>query len=327
MFAAFLDLLVRYQLILVGVALVAGLASPEFFLSLNSWNGVFLQIIMFATGLRLDLGEFIREVKDWRTLLLANGMMMVLLPFLVSIPLSFFAPEWVLPFVLAAAMPTGLTAPAVVTILGGRTSLAVLISTSTSILAPLLVPLVLRTMASQTVTVDIIDMMLNIAWVVIFPLALSAVIQWRGGKQRIQKFDIPIRLANLAAFALVIVSVTASSAISAVGSQSNIFFSLGVDGLIIILLMLVFWLGMSWLASAMLAWRNTTDRVTVAFCLIYTNTTLGIWIADRFFHETNMAPKLIAIFIATTIILPIFKLFLPKDKRNIIGNMHAVEQL
>ena len=91
--------------------------------------------------------------------------------------------------------------------------------------------------------------------------------------------------------------------------------------------MIVFWLGISWLASAMLAWRNQTDRVTVAFCLIYTNTTLGIWIADRFFRETNMAPKLIAIFIATTIILPLFKFFLPKEKRLLAGNVHRVEQL
>lgn len=328
MIRTLLDLLIRYQLVLVGVALVVGLTSPNIFLSLNDWNGTFLQIIMFATGLRLNLGEFIREVKDWRTLVLANGMMMVGLPFLVSIPLAFFAPEWMLPFVLAAAMPTGLTAPAVVTILGGRTSLAVLISTSTSLLSPLLIPLVLRVLASENVQVNMADMMLNIAWVVIFPLILSAVIQWRGGAKHIQRFDTPIRLANLAAFVLVIVSVAAASAAGTTKeSGTNILWSLGVDGLIIVTLMLVFWFGAAWLAAAMLAWRSAVDRMTVAFCLVYMNTTLGIWIADRFFRETNIAPKLIVIFIATTLILPLFKLLIPKEKRALMGNVHTIEQL
>lgn len=330
MFSRILDLLARYQLAIILAALVAGLVWPSVFLPLNTWNGFFLQVIMFATGLRLDLKEFMAQARDWRTLVLANSMMLVILPFLVAIPLAFFAPEWTLPFVLAAAMPTGLTAPAVVTILGGRTSLAILISVSTSLLSPFVVPLVLRVMAGQTVAVDILAMMANIAWVVIVPLALSALVQWQAGRKRVERFADPIRLANLAAFALVIASVAASSAVptdaqTVTGAGAG-FLGIGTDGVIIVILMTVFWLGIAWLASAMLAWRDKVDRMTVAFCLIYMNTTLGVWIADKFFHETGIAPKLVAIFIATTIILPIFKSFMSKEKKKTFKKVYAVEQ-
>ncbi len=320
-----LDLLSRYQLGLVLLALVAGLAFPTIFLPLNPWNGFFLQVIMFATGLRLNFNEFKKEAGDWRTLVLANGMMLVGLPFLVAIPLTVFAPDWILPFVLAAAMPTGLTAPTVVTILGGRTSLAVLISVSTSVLAPVMVPLVLRVMAGHTVSINTGAMMLNIAWVVIVPLILSAVAQRFLGKKRVKKADDAIRFVNLAAFALVIASVAASS-VGVGGGTENGFIAIGVDGLIIVILMTVFWLGIAWLASAMLAWRNPVDRMTVAFCIVYMNTTLAVWLADNYFHTQGIAPKMVAIFVATTLILPIFKLFVPHEHRHKYRKIYAVEQ-
>ncbi|MEN9558773.1 MAG: hypothetical protein RL141_1142 [Candidatus Parcubacteria bacterium] len=329
MFSKVLDLLARYQLVLVGVALVLGLTKPEFFLPFSPWNSLLLQIIMFATGLRLNLTEFVHEAEDWRTLLLGNAMMLVGIPILVAIPLTLFAPEWILPFVIAAAMPTGLTAPAVVSILGGRTSLAILMSISTSLLSPFLVPVVIKILAGASVSVNTMEMMTNIAWVVIAPLALAAFIHWRMTQKQLRKIDAPLRLVNLVAFALVIASVTAGgTAVSSGNAGSQTFFGMGFDGIIIVLLMTIFWLGVAWLASAMLAWRKPADRVTLAFCLVYMNTTLAVWVADRFFHETNIAPKLVAIFIATTLILPVFKFFMPKERRGKIrGNVHAVEQV
>ena len=324
-----LDFLSRYQLALVLMALVGGLMVPWLFLPLNPFNSLLLQLIMLATGLRLNLQEFVHEAGDWRLLVLANGTMLVGLPFLVAIPLATFAPEWTLPFVLAAAMPTGLTAPAVVTILGGRTSLAVLISVSTSLLSPIMIPLVLRVMAGKNIEIDTFGMMLNIAWVVIFPLALAVLMQWKLGKKKIERHASAIRFLSLLAFVLVIASVSASSVATSTagGDLQNGFLAIGTDGLIIVLLMTAFWAGIAWLASAMLTWRNTIDRMTVAFCLVYLNTTLSVWIADKFFHETNIAPKMVAIFIATTLVLPIFKFFIPHDRRKGYKKIYTVEQV
>jgi bile acid:Na+ symporter, BASS family len=325
MFTKWIDLISRYQLVLIFIALIAGLAWPQVFLPLNPLNATFLQIIMFASGLRLDFAEFLREAKDWKTLLLANSMMLVGLPLLVAIPLSIFAPSWTLPFVLAAAMPTGLTAPAVVTILGGRTSLALLISVSTSLLSPITVPLVLRYMLGTSVQLNTVDMMWNIASVVVGPIILASLIQWKIKRKRIERYADHIRLVNLAAFALVIASVSASSAKGSDGA--NGFVSIGVDGLIVVILMTVFWMGIAWLASSILSWRNAVDRMTVAFCLVYMNTTLGVWIADKFFHSEDIAPKIVAVFVATTIILPVFKFFIPHEHRHKFKHIYKIEQV
>jgi BASS family bile acid:Na+ symporter len=322
-----IDIISKYQLAFVLVALLAGFVIPGAFRPLNPYNSAFLMIIMFATGLRISFSTYLKELRDWRTLLLAVSMMMIILPFLVTIPLKLFAPEWVLPFVIAAAMPTGLTAPAVISILGGRTSLALLISVSTSVIAPIAVPLMLRVLLGESVAINTVGMMSQIALVVLVPLALAGLIQWRAGEKRVKKFEVPLRLLNLAAFVLVIASVTAGSADDAsVGTAQNLY-GVGVDGIIITILMTVFWFGISWLAAAILAWRDRIDQLTVAFCLIYMNTTLGVWIADKFFPDTGIAPKLVAIFVATTIILPVFKVMMPKEKRGLFRRVYAVEQL
>lgn len=327
MMTKIIDVISRYQLALVLLALVAGFVIPGFLRPLNPYNSFFLMVIMFATGLRINYKVYMEEMKDWRTLLLAVSMMMIILPFLVTIPLKLFAPEWVLPFVIAAAMPTGLTAPAVMAIMGGRTSLALLISVTTSVVAPITVPLMLRVLLGESVAINTVSMMSQIALVVIVPLILAGLIQWKAGEKRVKEMEIPLRLLNLLAFVLVIASVSAGSADDAtVGTPQNLY-GVGVDGLIITILMTVFWFGISWLAAVLLAWRSRVDQLTVAFCLIYMNTTLGVWIADKFFAETGIAPKLVAIFVATTIILPIFKIFIPKEKKSLFKRVYAVEQI
>lgn len=320
-----IDFISRYQLGLVLLALIAGFVFPSVFLPLNPLNSFFLMVIMFATGIRLDYEAFLEQVKDWRTLVLAVAMMLVIMPFLVTIPLKFFAPEWILPFILAAAMPTGLTAPAVMTIMGGRTSLALLISVSTSVVSPFVVPVMLKVLLGETVAIDTLSMMLNIAMVVILPLAVAGLIKWKMKKRHLQKADTAIRMANLAAFALVIASVTAGSAATNLGPEGKLL-GIGGDGIIIVLLMIVFWFGIAWLAASMLTWRDKMDRLTIIFCLMYMNTTLGVWLADRFFRETGIAPKLVAIFVATTMMLPLFKLYIPSGKRKGYHRVYAVEQ-
>jgi BASS family bile acid:Na+ symporter len=313
MFKTIVALLARYQIGIIIAMLALGMFFPSFFKPLNSLNSTFLQIIMFGTGLRLDFGEVFRQLKDWRTLLLANGMMMIGIPLLISIPLTLFAPEWLLPFIIAASMPTGLTAPVIVSFLGGRTSLALLMSVSTSIVAPVTIPLVLKLLAGHAVSVNVLSMMWEIASVIVIPLALAGFIQSKAGKKNIEKQDAAITLANVSAFGLVVASIASASFTKGSGSA----YSITIDGLIIAFLMMVFWFGIAWLSTTVLTWRDKKDRLTIAFCLIYMSYALAIWVADEFFRETMIAPRLVAIVILVFALFPVFKYLFPKEARRI----------
>ncbi len=310
MFKTIVAFLARYQLGIIIAMLSLGMFFPSFFEPLNPLNSTFLQIIMFGTGLRLNFKEVIGQLKDWKTLTLANGMMMVGIPVLISIPLAVFAPEWMLPFIIASAMPTGLTAPIIISFLGGRTSLALLMSVSTSIVAPLTIPLVLKLLAGHAVSVNVIPMMWEITSVIVIPLALAGYIQSKVGMKKIKRQNAAISLANVSAFGLVVASIASAS--FAKGTSGGAY-SITVDGLIIAFLMMVFWFGIAWLSTTVLTWRDKRDRLTIAFCLIYMSYALAIWVADEFFRETQIAPRLVAIVILVFALFPVFKALFPKE--------------
>ncbi len=319
-----LDVLTRYQIALILAMLALGFVFPYAFKIFNPYNTLFLQIIMLATGLRLDYNELFREMKDWKTIVFTNAMKLALIPLVVYIPLAMFAPQWSLPFIIAGAMPTGLTAPPLVAILGGQTSLALVAAASTSALAPFTIPIVLKFLIGHDVQMDTIGMMWQIAQAVLLPLILAGIIQRLVGRARITKVEDPIRAAGLAAFALVVASITSASAITAARGGQGIS-SVGLDGLLLATLMLIFWVGVAWLASAFLSWRSPKDRATITFCLIYMNYTLAIWVADTFFRQAEIAPKLVAIVILVIAIVPAFRLIFPKPKKKVVGPVCMVD--
>jgi predicted Na+-dependent transporter len=243
-------------------------------------------------------------------------MKLVIIPFLIMIPLAIFAPQWSLPFLIAATMPTGLTAPPLVAILGGSTSLALVISATTAALAPFTIPLVLKVLIGHDVHVNTIGMMIQIADAVLFPLLLAGITQYFVGKNRIEKAAIPIRSISLIAFMLVVASITSAAAVSASHGGQPIT-SIGLDGLLIATLMVFFWIGVSLLAAVFISWRDAKSRATFTFCLIYMNYTLAIWVGDMFFRELEIAPKLIAIVILVIGLVPAFRLLFPKQKKTV----------
>lgn len=319
------DFLGKYQIAIIVLMLVLGLLFPGLFSILRPYNTFFLQIIMFTTGLRLELSECVIELKDWKTLFLSNGMMLVGLPFLVSIPLALFAPEWSLPFIIAAAAPTGLTAPAVIALLGGRASLALLIAVVTNVLAPFTIPIILKMLLGRSVEVSMASMMLQIANVIIIPLGLALLLQYKLGLKTIRRIDAPFRIIGSLAFGLVVSSVASSSNR---GGLSQFVDRIGKDGIAVALLMMVFWLGIAWLSTSILRWRNKLDQTTIGFCLIYMNYTLSIWIADTFFPRSDAAPKLVLIVILIMALLPIFKIALLEANKpqpvTLIGRVRSI---
>ncbi len=318
----FVDAVSSQQLTFIILMLFAGLIIPHVFVQFHPYNGFFLQVIMFSTGLRLNFQEVFAETRDWRTLLLGNGMMMVGLPILIAIPLNIFAPEWALPFIIAAAMPTGITAPAIINVLGGRTSLALLMAVSTNAVAPLTVPFVLNFLVGKTVALNTSDMMWEIAAVIVAPLLISGFIQTHLGSKRLEKAETGIKIANLSAFGLVVASVASASAQGGTSGLMNI----GFDGLLIAALMMVFWLGIAWLTTTVLTWRTRNDRLTITFCLTYMSYAMGIWVADTFFPETHIAPKLVAIVILVMGLFPVFKWLFP-ERRPDLHRAHLIEKV
>lgn len=284
---------------LVLAALLLGIVFPSAFLPIAPYTTPMLMVIFFTSSLRLEMNELIGYAKDWKMLAISNAIMLVLLPMTMWIPLAWFAPEWALAFLIVGAMPTGLTIALVADLFGGKASLAMLVSASTSLLAPLTVPLVLSLLVGQMVAIPVLDLFGSLVLTIVVPFALAAAFK-KEFRPFIQKHDLIWRETSLILFALLVAAITA-------GSIHGEPIALGWNELGIVIVMTAFMGGIAWLAYAVTAWRSPAERITIALCMVYMNNTLALYIGDRFFREQHVVPKLLIILTAVNALLPPIK--------------------
>ena len=287
------------QIMLVLLALIAGMVFPFAFLPFAPYTTPMLMLIFFTSSLRLEASELFAYARDWKMLLVTNIFMLILMPIGLWLPLAAFAPDWALAFLIVGAMPTGLTIALIADLFGGKSSLAMLISSTTSVLAPITVPLVLSLVVGRSVNIPVLQLFgtLFLTIVVPFVLAMTAKKNYRSF---VQKHDLAWREISLLFFALLVAAITANSI-----HGDPITLSWMDAG--IVLLLTVFMGGIAWLTAAATSWRSPAERITIALCMVYMNNTLALYIGDKFFAEQHIVPKLLIILTAVNLLLPPIK--------------------
>jgi len=283
------------QILIVLLALVAGVLLPEVFRPLSPYGTPMLMVIFFTSSLRLDIKELWSYARDWKLLSVANGIMLILMPLVMWFPLYLFAPDWALAFLIVGAVPTGLTIALIADLFGGNTALAMIISATTSLLAPLTVPFVFWLVLRQQIDIPVVSLFESLFLTIVIPFALAMLVKSRA-KKAIEKHDLLWREISLVLFGLLVAGITAD----AVGESS---ISLGWNELGIVTLMIIFMGGVAWLAYELTSWRTPSERVTVALCMVYMNNTLALYLGNRFFHDQNVVPKLLIILAAVNALL------------------------
>lgn len=295
MFQRLRHLIADNQILIVLLALVLGILFPDWFKPLAPLSTPFLIIIFFTSSLRLELNELKSYASDWRMLVSANGVKLFVIPLLMWIPLHYFAPDWALAFLIVGVVPTGLTIALIADLFGGKTSLAMLISATTSLLAPLTVPLVFWLILRQEIAVPVVSLFESLFLTIVVPFIVAMIVKTRA-KKFVEKHDLWWREISLILFGVLVAGITADSV---QGATIN----LGWNELGIITVMLIFMGGAAWLAYAVAAWRTPSERVTIALCMVYMNNTLALYLGDRFFHDQQVVPKLLIILTAVNALL------------------------
>ena len=170
----------RYMGVLVLVVAAAALLWPASFLQVDTWAiNPMLGVIMFGMGLTLSPQDFhivFSRPKDILIGCLAQFTVMPLLALALSWAFALHK-ELALGVILVGCCPGG-TASNVITYLAkGDLALSVGMTATSTLLAPLLTPLLVWLLAGTMVQVDTIGMLLSIVYVVIAPIAVGLVFQ------------------------------------------------------------------------------------------------------------------------------------------------------
>ena len=282
------------MVVLLGIVL--GLLFPTFFSPLNEYTTQLLILVFFFSSLRLSLNEILNYGKDWRLLFVTAFFMLILMPFALYLPVRAFAYEWSVALLIMGAMPTGMTIALVAEFFGGKTSLALVITAVTSLLAPITIPIVTKIALGQAVPIPMFQMFWSLFLTIVIPFILAMVLKQRIPK-RIEAHDGLWRNVSVAAFGLLILGITASSAL---GTPVTISLQDWA-----VLAFVLPWLAMLiWVAYHIVPWRKPSERMTVALCMLYLNNTLALYVADKFFRDLNATPKQIMLLMAVNAILP-----------------------
>ena len=164
------------------VVLVAAVALfwPSSFLWVDTWAiNPMLGVIMFGMGLTLSPQDFRIVFSRPKDIIIGCLAQFTIMPLLaLGLSWAFALPkELALGVILVGCCPGG-TASNVITYLAkGDLALSVGMTATSTLLAPLLTPLLVLILAGTMVEVDTIGMLLSIVYVVIAPIAVGLVFQ------------------------------------------------------------------------------------------------------------------------------------------------------
>ena len=131
-----------------------------------------LQLIMFAMGTTLSLGDFTRVFKMPTGILIGLVCQFTIMPFIgFALARSFGLPvEIAAGLVLVGCSPSGLASNVMAFIARADVAMSVTMTAFSTLLAPLLTPLLMKLLAGEMVTIDVLAMMWSMTKIVLLPV-------------------------------------------------------------------------------------------------------------------------------------------------------------
>ncbi len=158
-------------------AVAIALCYPRYFQSYDGYKfsgliAPLLQIIMFGMGSHMNLKDFSGVLKMPKGVMVGLLCHYTLMPVIgYSIAKMFgFPPEIAVGIILVACTPSGMASNVMVFLGKGNLALAITVTAFSTMISPLLTPLLLKLFAGQMVHINVIEMVMEIVKMVLLPI-------------------------------------------------------------------------------------------------------------------------------------------------------------
>lgn len=166
----------------VVAAVLGGLIYPKLYLDYlptdySTFLNYLLQIAMFGMGATLTVEDFQRILKMPKAVFVGAVLQFSVMPFLgwsLSKALS-LPPELTLGMILLGASPGGISSNVITYLAKGNVALSVTMTAVSTLLAPVMTPLMVYVYARETIEVDYVKMFFSIINTVVVPVALGLI--------------------------------------------------------------------------------------------------------------------------------------------------------
>jgi BASS family bile acid:Na+ symporter len=158
---------------------------PNYFKTIGNFNlsaviVPMLQLIMFGMGTELSLKDFSRIVQMPKGVVVGVTCHYIIMPMVgFGVAHMFnFPPEIAAGIILVGCCPSGLASNVMCYLSRGNLALSVSVTTVSTLVAPLLTPLLMRLLGGSLITIHFLDMVWEMVKMVILPVALGVLVHY-----------------------------------------------------------------------------------------------------------------------------------------------------
>ncbi|MBI4361163.1 hypothetical protein HY572_05315 [Candidatus Micrarchaeota archaeon] len=257
------------------VPTLLGLFFPAYFSVFAPYAVPLLFAVMVLSLLDVPL------VESFRSGLNAQTTGIVFIQYVVSGLLAlaaaqFFDPALLIGFVVMGVVPSGISAPALVSVFKGNTGKAFAVTTVAYAVAPIATPVLVLVLAGQSVAIDAATLFQSVILYIVIPLVLVIVLRKTPAAKPLANVKRPLSVALL----LVLVS-------GQVAESSSFFYSQPLTfGLILLVLVLLSFVKL--FLGTQLA-KNKKDEIAFAQLAYHKNGTLALTLLTTLFTPAAAA--------------------------------------
>nr|WP_314401204.1 bile acid:sodium symporter family protein [uncultured Aggregatibacter sp.] len=257
--------------------------SPEAFLEIRGYIPYLLGIVMFGMGITLTFNDFSEVVKHPKSVIVGVVGQFVIMPAIAFALAKLFAlpTDLAIGVILVGACPGGTSSNVMTYLAKGNTALSVACTTISTLLAPLLTPVIFYVLASQWIDIDASAMFASVLKMVLFPIFLGLVIRALLKKQ-IAQISQTMPLVSVIAIVLILAAVVAGSKDKIIDSGLLIF------GVVVLHNCLGYLVG--FIAAKALR-LNNYDSKAIAIEVGMQNSGLGAALATAHFNPIAAVPS------------------------------------
>lgn len=171
--------------VLIFAAVSLSMYYPNYFKTVGNFNltGIIvplLQLIMFGMGTELSLQDFRRIVQMPKGVLIGVICHYTIMPFIgFGVANLFnFPPEIAAGIILVGCSPSGLASNVMCYLSRGNLALSVSVTTVSTLLAPLLTPLLMQLLGGSFITIHFLDMVWEMVKMVVLPVAAGILVHY-----------------------------------------------------------------------------------------------------------------------------------------------------
>jgi bile acid:Na+ symporter, BASS family len=276
----------KYFAVWVILTSVIAFMFPDPFLGLGGYITILLGVVMFGMGLTLKAVDFkIIFTKPLPVLIgvCAQFIIMPLVAFVIAKLLNLPA-ELAAGLVLLGCVPGGTASNVMVYLAKGNVPLSIAMTSVSTLLAPVMTPLLLLLLAGQWMPVDAVAMFMSIVQVIIVPIVLGLAIK-KFFPVAVEKSLTVLPLISVAAIITIVAAVVSGNSATIAASGLLIFTA--------VMLHNGFGLLLGYFAGKALG-QDEVNRRAIAIEVGMQNSGLGVALATAHFGPLAALPSVLA---------------------------------